>query len=95
MSLLQSASVRSGFVQSVGDLFSCPQLEHRGQWVELEHSEFGTYKHEAPPFLLSETPSKLERTCPHLGEHNEYVFEKIVGLASEEIRQLREENVIW
>ena len=91
---LQAAGVRAGQVQSVGDLFSCPQLAHRNQWVKLDHPEFGSYEHEAPPFILSETPAELRRTCPLLGEHNDYVFEKIVGLPPEEIRQLKEEDVI-
>jgi crotonobetainyl-CoA:carnitine CoA-transferase CaiB-like acyl-CoA transferase len=91
---LQAASVRAGMVQSVGDVFSCPQLVHRQQWVKLDHPEFGSYEHEAPPFILSETPAELNRTCPLLGEHNDYVFEKIVGLSPEEIGRLKEEDVI-
>jgi crotonobetainyl-CoA:carnitine CoA-transferase CaiB-like acyl-CoA transferase len=91
---LQVAGVRAAKVQSVGDLFSCPQLAHRKQWVPLKHPEFGTYEHEAPPFILSETPAEMRRSCPQLGEHNEYVFEKILGLSREEIRGLENEGVM-
>jgi crotonobetainyl-CoA:carnitine CoA-transferase CaiB-like acyl-CoA transferase len=91
---LQSAGVRAGVVQSVPDLFSCPQLAHRHQWVELPHAEFGTFEHLAPPFILSETPSELRRSSPLLGEHNDYVFEHIVGLSPEEIQILKDERVI-
>jgi len=91
---LQSGGVRAGKVLSVGDLFSCPQLAHRKQWVPLEHPEFGTYEHEAPPFILSETPAEMRRSCPQLGEHNEYVFGKILGLSREQIRELENEGVI-
>ena len=94
MELLQSAGVRAGIVQSVPDLFSCPQLAHRKQWVKLSHPEFGTYEHEGPPFILSETPAELKRSSPLLGEHNDYVFEKIVGLSLEEIQILKNEGVI-
>ena len=80
--------------QSVPDLFSCPQLAHRHQWVKLPHAEFGTYEHLAPPFVLSETPSELRRSSPLLGEHNDYVFEHIVGLSPEEIQKLKDERVI-
>jgi benzylsuccinate CoA-transferase BbsF subunit len=91
---LQTGGVRAGKVQSVADLFACPQLAHRKQWVPLPHQEFGTYEHEAPPFILSETPAELTRSCPQLGEHNAYVFEKILGLSKEEIRALEDEGVI-
>jgi len=94
MERLQSAGVRAGVVQSVPDLFSCPQLAHRHQWVKLPHAEFGTYEHLAPPFVLSETPSELRRSSPLLGEHNDYVFEHIVGLSPEEIQKLKDERVI-
>ena len=94
MERLQSAGVRAGAVQSVPDLFSCPQLAHRNQWVSLPHPEFGTYEHEAPPFLLSETPAQLRRSSALLGEHNDYVFEKIVGLSHEEIEDLKNTSVI-
>ena len=94
MARLQQAGVRAGQVQSVADLYSCPQLAHRQQWVTLHHPEFGSYEHEAPPFILSETPAELRRTCPHLGEHNDYVFEKIVGMPPEEVQRLKEEDVI-
>lgn len=94
MSRLQAASVCAGIVQTVQDLFSCPQLAHRQQWAKLSHREFGSYEHEAPPFLLSETPAELRRSAPLLGEHNDYVFEKIVGLSPDQIRQLKQEDVI-
>ena len=94
MERLQSAGVRAGVVQSVPDLFSCPQLLHRNQWVQLSHPEFGTYEHEAPPFLLSETPAQLRRSSALLGEHNDYVFESIVGLSHEEVQTLKADGVI-
>jgi benzylsuccinate CoA-transferase BbsF subunit len=94
MERLQSVSVHAGVVQSVPDLFSCPQLIHRKQWVELNHPEFGTYEHEGPPFILSETPAELRRSSPLLGEHNDYVFEEIVGLSRAEVQALKAEGVI-
>jgi len=94
MHRLQSAGVRAGLVQSVPELFSCPQLVHRNQWVKLSHPEFGTFEHEAPPFILSETPAQLRRSSALLGEHNDYVFEEIVGLTHEDVQKLKDEGVI-
>jgi benzylsuccinate CoA-transferase BbsF subunit len=94
MTRLQAAGVCAGVVQSVADLFSCPQLTHRRQWRRLSHPEFESYEHMAPPFLLSETPAELRRSSPCLGEHNRYVFEQIVGLPPDEIERLETEGVI-
>lgn len=94
MKRLQAAGVRAGIVQSVEDLFSCPQLVHRQQWRKLDHPEFGSYEYEAPPFILSETPADLSRRSPLLGEHNDYVFGEVAGLSRDEIQKLKEEGVI-
>lgn len=94
MTKLQAAGVQAGMVQSVGDLYSCPQLLHRGQWQALEHSELGSYEYEAPPFLLSETPAEIRHPSPCLGEHNDYVFGELLGLPPEEIAQLKAKGVL-
>jgi crotonobetainyl-CoA:carnitine CoA-transferase CaiB-like acyl-CoA transferase len=94
MNRLQSAGVRAGIVQSVEDLFSCPQLAHREQWRSLDHPEFGSFEYEAPPFILSETPADLSRRSPLLGEHNDYVFGEVAGLSRDEIQKLKQEGVI-
>src|SRR5262249_18983933 len=68
MERLQAAGVRAGVVQSVADLFACPQLAERRQWRSLDHRELGSYSYQSPPFILSETPAELRRPSPLLGE---------------------------
>jgi benzylsuccinate CoA-transferase BbsF subunit len=43
---------------------------------------------------MTETPAKIVRTAPLLGEHNNYVFGKLLGLSKEEIQKLTEEKVL-
>ena len=94
MEKLQAAGVHAGIVNTIADLFSCPQLLHRQQWQAIEHCELGRYEYEAPPFLLSETPAKLRRPSPCLGEHNDYVFGELLRIPKEEIEQLKADGVI-
>ncbi|MFQ5614149.1 MAG: CaiB/BaiF CoA transferase family protein, partial [Anaerolineae bacterium] len=94
MEQLQAAGVPAGKVQTVGDLFSCPQLAHRRQWPALEHPALDRYEYEAPPFLLSETPAQIRRPSPCLGEHNDYVFGELLGLSAAEIERLKAEGVL-
>ncbi|RME43462.1 MAG: CoA transferase [Chloroflexi bacterium] len=94
MERLQAAGVRAGVVQTIADLFSDPQLAHRQQWRALKHPELGSYEYEAPPFLLSETPARLRRPSPCLGEHNHYVFGELLGLPEDEIQLLIAEGVL-
>jgi formyl-CoA transferase len=47
----------------------------------------------APPFSLSETPARLERAGPTLGEHNEAVFRGTLGLSADEYASLAADGV--
>ena len=65
---LQDNGVKAGIVQTIGDLFTDPQLRHRSFWVPLDHPEIGRCHAEGPPFILSKTPYKIDRPAPMIGE---------------------------
>jgi crotonobetainyl-CoA:carnitine CoA-transferase CaiB-like acyl-CoA transferase len=46
------------------------------------------------PVRMSRTPWRIETGAPCLGEHNEAVFGRLLGLSAEEVAQLREEGAI-
>lgn len=92
MEKLQSAGVAAAVVNSLGDIFSDPQLAHRHIWRELPHAELGSFHYEAPPFALSETPSE-QRPSPLLGEHNRFVFRELLGMSDTEIEDLNQQGV--
>jgi benzylsuccinate CoA-transferase BbsF subunit len=81
-------------VNSVADLFSDPQLEYRGTWRPVDHPVLERVHLEAPPFILRRTPPKLDRAGPLIGADNSYVLSQLLGLSSEEIRQLESEGVL-
>ncbi|HKV45721.1 MAG TPA: CoA transferase [bacterium] len=93
MERLQAVGVSAGVVSTVSDLFADPQLAHRRVWQELPHPELEKFHYEAPPFILSETPTELRRS-PLLGEHNDRVYGEILGLARAEIERLITAGVI-
>jgi benzylsuccinate CoA-transferase BbsF subunit len=93
METLQAAGVRAGVVNRLSDLFADPQLRHRRIWRELPHPELERFHYIAPPYILSETPAEL-RPSPLLGEHNEYVYRKILGLPDREVKRLIANGVI-
>jgi crotonobetainyl-CoA:carnitine CoA-transferase CaiB-like acyl-CoA transferase len=88
MEELQSAGVRAGVVQTLGDLLSDPQLAHRGHFRRLVHPVLGELAYEHSGFRLSSSPPHLERPGPLLGEHNEAVLQGVLGLDDEELRRL-------
>ena len=86
--------MKAGFVETMEDMFKDPQLKHRGFFAPVDHPEMGRYHAEGPPFAFSKTPFKIDRPAPMIGEHNELVFKKFVGLSNEEYERLVKEGVI-
>ena len=94
MSVLQTAGVPAGIVTTGEDLIEHDLgLKHRHVYRELEHPEIGTYHGVAPSYEFSKCPVEVER-APLMGEHNESVFEEILGMSDEEIKELILEEVI-
>lgn len=84
MSTLQKAGVRAGVVQDARDIYQDEQIRCRGQLVELEHREIGKHLYPGTAFKLSKTPFYMHMAAPCLGQHNEFVYTKLLGLSDEE-----------
>jgi crotonobetainyl-CoA:carnitine CoA-transferase CaiB-like acyl-CoA transferase len=61
----------------------------------IDRSRLGKYMIIAPPWKLSATPARIVQDAPSIGEHNEYVFGKLLGMSQEEIIRLQEEGVLY
>ena len=93
MHLLQGAGVACGIVENGKDIHEDPQLQHRHHLQALNHPEIGLHSYDTQSFQLSETPARLERPGPCLGEHNEYVCKDFLGMSDEEFVTLLNEGV--
>ena len=94
MTKLQARGVPTGVVQTSQDLIEeDAQLAHRKHWVTLEHREMGETLYNAPPIRLSDTPAKLSRPAPLLGEHTEEVCRELLGMTPPQFAELREAGV--
>jgi crotonobetainyl-CoA:carnitine CoA-transferase CaiB-like acyl-CoA transferase len=83
-------------VQSVKDLVLSPQLEALGFFQDVEHPELGqTLKYPGSPcYHLSETPWRISRRAPLIGEHNSEIYEKEMGYSKEKLILLKQEGAI-
>lgn len=95
MHLLQNAGVRAGVVQNAEDIVeNDPQLLARSMWVHAEHPELGKCYFDGTPLKFSETPQRLRRAVPELGQDNDYIFGELLGMSQKEIGQLADEGVL-
>ncbi|MBA3030951.1 MAG: CoA transferase [Desulfobacteraceae bacterium] len=94
MRLLQATGVPAGAVLDAAELLEDEHLNARGFFQKMDHAECGLRKYCGLPMKFSNPPTFPHRPAPCLGEHNEYVLEKILGLSKEEIARLEEKDVI-
>jgi len=72
-----------------------PQLEARGFFVQVEHPELGaTFTYPGAPYVMPESPWRLSRRAPLIGEHNREVYREWLSLGDEEIDRLSGAEVI-
>lgn len=90
---MQEAGIAAGVVETPATIQDNPQLRHRHHYRALEHPEIGLHHYDAAPFTLSKTPCDLNMPGPCLGQHNEYVYTKILGMSDEEFVELLAEGV--
>ena len=65
-----------------------------GLWPTVGHTEMGQVRVDGQPVHFSETDWRTGRGGPCLGEHNEEVLHRLLGLSPEEIARLQEEGVL-
>lgn len=82
-------------IDSPPDVLENRQLEARGYWVDLEHPKSdSTLMYPKQFFLCNQTENFVKRRAPLIGEHNEDIYVKELGLSSTEIATLKKTGVI-
>ncbi len=63
--------------------------------MKLEHPELGeSFSYPGAFAVFSESPIKITRRAPLIGEHNKEVYEGELGMTTEETVALRQAGVI-
>ncbi|HVN97920.1 MAG TPA: CoA transferase [Syntrophorhabdaceae bacterium] len=90
MKMLQAVGVAAGVVQTAEDVMEHdPQLNEREFLLPLKHPVIGVFGHPTPPFKLLGTKAQIT-TSPCMGEHNEFICRKLLGMSDEEFIELEQ-----
>src|SRR5262249_41725590 len=88
--LLQGAGVAAAPVEDGYALVDKDEhLRARRFYVRVRHPSAVEFLHEGIAVRLSDTPGRIRSPAPRLGEHTEQVLTDLLGIAPEEIDQLR------
>ncbi|KAB2332836.1 CoA transferase [Bacillus mesophilum] len=71
--LLEENGIPSGPIYSYDQTMNDQHIQEREMILEYEHPQFGTLKTLGFPAKYSQTPAKLSKPAPRLGEHNEEI----------------------
>jgi len=74
---LQHAAVPCGRVRTVAEALRDPQVEARQMLLDLDEADTHGFRVLGNPIKLSDTPARLTRRPPKLGEHTEEVLREI------------------
>jgi formyl-CoA transferase len=90
----EETAVPSGLIYRAPDMLEDEHFQARNAIVEVPHPAFGTLKMQNVAPKLSETPGGVRAPSPELGEHNDEVYLRLLGLAPERYEDLKARKVI-
>jgi hypothetical protein len=66
----------------------------RGSVVEFQDEMYGKGTWPVPTVALHKTPGRLKRLSRPVGYHNHYIFQTLLGLSKNQVKELEREHVI-
>lgn len=79
---------------SVTQAVEDPQLRSRDFFTHVDHPAIGPLAYPGAPYRLSQTPWKIHRPAPQIGEHNRSVYIDELGLTEDAFLHLQNSGVI-
>lgn len=94
LNLLQTAELPVGAIHNLEQVFHHPQVEARNLVHTIPHPTVGSLRMVGPVAQMSATPPSIQKPPPLLGEHTDSVLRDWLGYTSEQILNLRQQQVL-
>ena len=91
---LEAAIIPTGPVNTIADIATDPHFQERNMFVTLHDRLLGAVRMQGIVPKLSATPGAARFVGPALGEHNQEVYQELLGLSTEDMAGLRQRGVI-
>ncbi len=80
-------------IKDIGEVVNDPHLQARDMFVPVEMGS-STVQVFGSPIKLSDTPTRVDGAAPSVGEHNQEVYLRWLGLPAERFEALHKAGVI-
>ena len=90
---LSAAGLPAAPVLDGHEVMADPSLRRRGFIVDVDHPETGRWPQLGVPLKLSRTPGAVRSHAPLQGQHSAEVFERLLGIGSDEYEELVRKGV--
>ena len=94
MKALRAAGVPAGVALRASDLLEDETLRQRGHFVPLEHPEMGVLDYNGPAYRFEQTPSRMTKAAPCLGEDTDHVLRDVLSLDAARIEDWKEAGLL-
>ncbi|MEO8016455.1 MAG: CoA transferase [Pseudomonadota bacterium] len=94
LALLEQHGVPSGLIYRTSDMLEDPHFAAREAIVSTSHPQFGTLRMQNVAPRLSASPGSIRTPAPSIGQHNDEVYEGLLGLDADAMARLRAQGVI-
>jgi len=94
LDLMDKFGVPAGLIYRPPDMLEDPHFKARDAIVTTQHPHFGDLKMQNVAPKLSETPGGIRSAAPEMGQHNEEVYLKLMGMYPARFDALKSRKVI-
>ena len=94
LALLEQHGVPSGLIYRASDMFDDPHFAAREAIVSTSHPHFGKLRMQNVAPRLSRSPSSVRTAAPEIGQHNDEIYQQVLGLDAAAIARYRAQGVI-
>ncbi len=92
--IFTKARVPCSRVNNIPQMIEDPQVKERQALVPMEYPGLGELLIPGVAIKMSKTPGSIDRRAPKVGENNEEVYGRLLGLTPEDLAALKTEEVI-
>lgn len=91
---LDEFGIPQGKIYRAPDMLTDPQFKAREAIIKVAHPQFKNLQMQNVFPKFSKTPGQVRWTGPKLGEHNDEIYQEVLGMTGEQINDLKKRDIM-